>query len=243
VSGVILATAPLVATGSVAALVVLAWVGKVWRDSRLETSSELAARVAEHLRKLTGHPEAGVAYDAAQHRWLANVPLGHRGTILIPLARRPHDFRGLVAAAYDVFAHGAPEVVADPHDHGDREVLWLDRRRGWRRWMPCEDCGGYWLSLSLDPIFRAVHARMLATCRPRPDECLHCTTLRVRSGELPEDDLWYDTVTEQWFTWRGFGEEGGGASWPTGIVGYYPPPVELDSVRESLLPKPRAVLG
>jgi hypothetical protein len=26
-------------------------------------------------------------------------------------------------------------------------------------------------------------------------------------------------------------------------VGYYPPPVELDSVRESLLPRPRAVLG
>jgi hypothetical protein len=242
VSAVILSTVPVVASGTVATVALLVWVSWRWRRTREETSSELANRVGEHLRDLTGNPDAGVRYDTVQHRWLAMVPLGRRGTILMPLARRPRDFRGLVAAAYDVFAHGAPDVVADPSDHGDREVLWLDQRRGWRRWTPCEDCGGYWLSLSLDPIFRAVHARMLATCRPRPEHCLHCSTLHAREGEIPGDDLWYDTVTEQWFTWRGFGEEGGGASWPTGISGYYPPPVELDSVRESLLPKPaRAV--
>ena len=220
----------------------MGWVGVA--GSRRETSSELAARVGEHLRNLTGHPDAGVEYDTVQDRWLAMVPLGHRGTILVPLARRPRDFRGLISAAYDVFAHGAPDVVADPRDHGDDEVLWLDRRRGWRRWQPCEECGGYWLSLSLDPVFRAVHARMLATCRPRPETCLNCASVRARGGELPPGDLWYDTVTEQWFTWREFGEDGGGASWPTGIVGYYPPPVELDSVRESLLPRPgRAVIS
>jgi hypothetical protein len=241
--GVILATLPLVVGGTVAGTVVLAWVASASRASRRETSTELAARVAEHLRDLTGCPEAGVTYDTVQDRWLAMVPLGRRGTILMPLARRPRDFRGLISAAYEVFANGAPEVVADPAIAGDQEALWLDRRRGWRRWIPCEDCGGYWLSLSLDPLFRAVHARMLATCRPRPVECLHCQALRARQGAVPEADLWFDTVTEQWFTWRGFGEEGGGASWPTGFVGYYPPPVELDSVRESLLPKPRAVIG
>jgi hypothetical protein len=241
--GVILATMPLVATGTVVGVVVVAWVSSVCRTSRRETSSELAARVAEHLRDLTGCPDAGVLYDTVEHRWLAMVPLGRRGTILMPLARRPRDFRGLIAAAYEVFAHGAPEVVADPNSVRDREALWLDRRRGWRRWLPCDDCGGYWLSLSLDPLFRAVHARMLATCRPRPSRCLHCQALRNRQGEIPEADLWYDTVTEQWFTWRAFGEAGGGASWPTGFVGYYPPPVELESVRESLLPRPRAVVG
>jgi hypothetical protein len=237
---VILATAPVVAAGSIVALVTLAWVLTSWRKSRLQTSAELAERVGEHLRDLTGNPEAGVRYDTVANRWLAMVPLGHRGTMLVPLARRPRDFRGLVSAAYDVFAHGAPEVIADPRDHGDREVLWLDRRRGWRRRQLCDECGGYWLSLSLDPIFRAVHARMLATCRPRPAECLNCASLKVRAGAVPSDDLWFDTVTEQWFTWRDFGEVGGGASWPTGFTGYYPPPVELESVRESLLPRPRA---
>ena len=236
VSGTVLALA-----GSAACALVAVWVLLVCRRSRCERQRELAARVAEHLRRLTGRPEAGVTYDTVQRRWLAHVPIGQRGCALLPLARRPRDFRGLVHAAYELYADGAPEVVGRPDMARDCEVLWRDRARGWRRWLPCEDCGGYWLALSLDPVFEPVHAQMLAVCRGRPDECLQCETLRIRSGEIPSAPLWYDTVTEQWFTWRDFGEAGGGASWPTGIGGYHPPPVELEPVREALTPRPLAI--